>query len=367
MFKRSIMRIKKMKGGLFEWPVVSAALVFIGVFVLTLTIGFLVRSALVGEPIEIKTYTEYRWMNYFPSSVLFYLSYPEDSWTALNELAKIKKEKTEPLTIEQIRNKYSEINGLDKLNKLLLALGEETKKKKHTYIIKDRKGLIISLGLPKDKLEGIFVTFPEEYPYNCFYKDMPIFSKETKNMRIKFVYCCGDIKECSDYLTGPGREECNNDPCGVGPCKLVVCKENSKLKECYTEKPGARICLKNELPKIKFSAKFEGDAKWTKGKIEKEFGGDTKVNFRLEVEKNFEISNITEIVIDFGDSKNEFYPKNNPPDLEIEKWNSTNAIFKFNHTYKKYGEYNVVCTVRDEAGNENKKEDGELIVNLTKS
>ncbi|RLJ01606.1 MAG: hypothetical protein DRP10_03695, partial [Candidatus Aenigmatarchaeota archaeon] len=68
------MRIKKMKGGLFEWPVVSAALVFIGVFVLTLTIGFLVRSALVGEPIEIKTYTEYRWMNYFPSSVLFYLS-----------------------------------------------------------------------------------------------------------------------------------------------------------------------------------------------------------------------------------------------------------------------------------------------------
>jgi hypothetical protein len=91
----------------------------------------------------------------------------------------------------------------------------------------------------------LIVTYPEEYPYNCFYKDMPVFSRETKNMRIKFVYCCSDIIDCSDYLTGPGRAECNSDPCGVGPCKLVVCGGEEDVKACEVEEVGARICVEN--------------------------------------------------------------------------------------------------------------------------
>lgn len=362
------MKTKKMKGGI-EWPVTAVILVFIGIFVLTLTIGFYLRAALVGEPIKIKTYTEYRWMNYLPSSILFYLSYPSDSWNALNELAKMDFEERKPVTIEELATKYPEIRGLSKLRELIENLEEKTKKQDNTYIIKDKKGLIISLGLPKNDLEGMLVTFPEEYPYNCFYKDMPIFSRETKNMRIKFAVCCYDIKECRDYLTGPGRGECSsNDPCGVGPCKLVVCEDNSKFEDCAGKKRGDRVCLKNTPPDIKnFIARFDGEIEWKNKKIEKEFEGDTKVNFKLEVEKDFEISNITRIILDFGDSKKIFIPGENPSDLEIEKWNSTNAIFKFNHTYEKYGDYTVTCVVRDEEGNENKKEDGKLIVNLTES
>jgi len=360
------MKTKKLEGGI-EWPVTAVILVFIGMFVLAMTMGFYLRSALVGKPIKVKTYTEYRWMNYFPSSILFYLSYPSDSWKALNELVKLDFKKIKPLKIEQIYAEHPEITGLIKLKELLENLEEKTKKKDNTYIIKDQKGLIISMGLPKNKLEGPLITFPEEYPYNCFYKDMPIFSKETKNMRIRFVVCCYDIKECSNYLTGPGRGECSsNDPCGVGPCKLVICKENSNLEECKMVKRGTRLCLKNELPKINFTAKFDGTSKWTKERIEKEFKGDTKVNFKLEVEKEFEISNITEIILDFGDSKKTFFIKKNPIDLKIEKWDSKSAIFKFNHTYKKYGDYTVTCVVRDEDGNENKKEDGKVIVVLAK-
>ena len=243
------MKAEKMKGGI-EWPVVSVILVFVGLFVLTITIGFYFRSVLVGEPIEIRTYTEYRWMNYFPSSVLFYLSYPTQSWNILNELAKLGYEETEILTVDEFHTMFSEDEELrgdsNKLKDLLDNLAEKTKKERHTYIIKDKKGLIISMGLPKDKLQGLIVTYPEQYPYNCFYKDMPVFSREVSNMRVKFVYCCGDIKECGDYLSGPGRAECTTDPCKVSKttgCKIVTCTEEEGIAECESEEVGTRICV----------------------------------------------------------------------------------------------------------------------------
>ncbi len=343
------MKTKKMRGGI-EWPVISVALVFVGLFVLTLTIGFYFRSVLVGEPIEIRTYTEYRWMNYFPSSVLFYLSYSPQSWNALNELAKMEYSKKEVLSRKEFVDRYSSEVDLTEYNELMDKLEEKTKKRDNSYIIKDKKGLIISLGLPRDKLEGLIVSFPEEYPYNCFYKDMPIFSKETKNMRIKFVYCCGDIKECSAYLTGPGRSECNNDPCGVGSCKLVICEGDSNIEKCKVEEPGTRICLKNNPPEVKdFGVRFEGRSKWDKT-IEKEFEGDTKLEFFIKVTDDFDID---EIILDYDDGSydTEFSP--------------TDSYYEFNHTYTKKGDYKITFTVIDDGKNEWNNKDNKLSVKLT--
>ena len=232
----------KMRGGI-EHPVVAVFLVILGVFVVSLTIGFYLRSAVTEKPIQVKTYTEYRWMNYFPSSVLFYLSYLPETWDAINEVVQLPcdevklRKRTEFYTDFSSRLPGTYREGLNRFNELMSDLEKYTKKEKHSYIIKDKKGLVISLGLPGKMIDvSKPIVFPEEYPYNCFYKDMPILSKKVENMRVKFIYCCGDINYCEDYLAGAGRNECMDDPCGVGPCKLDMCGNKELMDKRFAER-----------------------------------------------------------------------------------------------------------------------------------
>lgn len=253
----------KMKGGL-EHPVVAVLLVVLGVLVISLTIGFYIRSAVTGEPIQVKTYTEYRWMNYFPSSVLFYLSYLPETWDAINEITQLPCDEVKLRKRTEFYNEFSPKlqmdyrEGFNKFNELMGDLEEHTKKEKHSYIIKDEKGLVISLGLPGNMLDvSKPIVFPEEYPYNCFYKDMPILSKETENMRVKFIFCCGDVNYCDDYLAGAGRNECVENPCGIGPCKLDICGNKELMDQqsaeryriaCLDKKEGVRVCVSDPVP-----------------------------------------------------------------------------------------------------------------------
>ncbi len=252
----------KLKGGI-EHPVVAVLLVVLLVLVISLTIGFYIRSATTGAPVQVKTYTEYRWMNYFPSSVLFYLSYLPETWDAINEVVQLPcdevklRKRTEFYNEFSIRLPKDYREGFNKFNELMGDLEEHTKKEGHSYIIKDEKGLVISMGLPGKMIDvSKPIVFPEEYPYNCFYKDMPILSKETENSRVKFIFCCGDVVYCDDYLAGAGRNECVDDPCGIGPCKLDICG-NKDLKEqqsaenyrkaCLDKKEGERVCVTSTI------------------------------------------------------------------------------------------------------------------------
>lgn len=350
---------KKLKGGMFEQPIVALALIFIGMFVITLTIGFYFRSALLEEPIAVKTYTDYRWSNYFPSSVLFYLSYPSESWRALNEIVRLPYEKLQILDREEFTEKYkSEIDmgGYSGLDNLLDNLAEKTNKEKQTYFILDKKGLIISMGMPRDKLgdgKGSITVFPEEYPYNCFYKDMPFFSREFDNLRVRFVYCCGEIQSCQNYLTGPGRAECSGDPCGVGPCKMVVCAKGTNVSACKGVETGDRVCVLNEPPGVKISAKI-GEGEWL-SEINQEFLEATTVQFKIEIEKDTEISKITQLIIEFGGPEDTsdfeiFDLTEEQEKLEVEA-SDGGVIIYFEHEYIKKGEYLLKVSVVDQERN----------------
>jgi uncharacterized membrane protein YgcG len=255
-----------MKGAIgVPWIIMAMVAVFILVFIMALTVSLYFRSATVGGPVEIRTFTEYRWMNYLPSATLSYLSYYDKSWKALNEIAINSEqgiwEKND--FFEYFKDTYSDnrdiLEGLNLLEKSINKL-ENKLGKRHTTFIKDEKGLIISVGLPKEYIDSNgFTSFPDEYPYNCFSQDMPIYSDTgEKNMRINFVLCCYDIIKCSDYITGPGRMECTNDPCGVsslGECTPFYCDESTesnwydiKAVSCKGKK-GQIVCIEDVYKK----------------------------------------------------------------------------------------------------------------------
>ena len=244
-----------MKGGIFEWPIINIALVTVLIFIIIIAIVIFFTSVLVGKPVEIRTFTEYRWSNYLPSATLFYLTYNEEDWKILYDIALSPEEGM--WTKEQFYAQFSEDYNLDNVKHNIDSL-EETLwpvegRKKHTLFIKDRRGLIISMGLPKEyvDLHG-FTTFPEGYPYNCYTKNMPVFSgsKELTNKRIRFVVCCYDIQSCDSYLSGPGRVECEKDPCKISTkgCREIYCGDNCEsyeVKECKGRKK-QEICVEKE-------------------------------------------------------------------------------------------------------------------------
>ncbi|MCK4429497.1 MAG: hypothetical protein KAU95_03915, partial [Candidatus Aenigmarchaeota archaeon] len=249
---------------------------------------------------------------------------------------------------------------LDRFNEFMKELEKKMKKEKQSFIIKDRKGLIISLGLPKKHLNSTkWISFPEAYPYNCQYKETPIFSRGEDNMRIKFVFCCQKILDCGDYISTAGRAECPNDPCAVGPgagsCKFYYCKSNSdEQKICLDKKRGTRVCIDDEPPEIYFTARFKGDSEWEKQiniTFEKE---DVEVEFKLDIYE----SEIKQIIINYG------MPGERPEPLEpdkldketIKKGSKEGVRYFFSHVYGLPLEYTVIVEVVDKGGNKDEKE-----------
>jgi len=222
-----------MKGGIFEWMVINPLLVFALITIIGLSVTYYVRTITIGQPVEIRTYSEYRWMNYLPSATLFYITYPNENWIALKEIALLPKYGV--WSKSEFLNEFSSDYDLSTLIKYLNKLEKKLKKQDKTVFIKDRNGLIISIGLPKKYIEiHGYATFPEEYPYACYSQSTPIYSTSLKkNMRIKFVTCCQDIVSCSDYIAGPGRNECEEDPCGVSVngCEEIYCNDE-KIEDC---------------------------------------------------------------------------------------------------------------------------------------
>ena len=232
-----------MKGGIFEWPIINSILVFVLVTIVAISIAFYIRSITIGQPVEIRTYSEYRWMNYFPSAALFYLSYPEENWKVLNEIALLSEHGI--WSKSEFVNKFGKRYELSTLIEYIEKLERKLEKEDKTVFIKDKNGLIISIGLPKKYIEiHGYASFPEEYPYACYSQNMPLFSNTSKkNLRIKLVTCCQDIVSCSDYIAGPGRSECEEDPCGVSAkgCKEIYCG-NEKIEECKG-RIGELVCV----------------------------------------------------------------------------------------------------------------------------
>ena len=213
-------------------------LVLLIIVIITISVSIYFFSSLVGEPIEVRTFAEYRWANYMPSAALFYLTYHNESWEALKDIALSHSEQeiwTEEEFFDEFRDEYNLLRLQSYINNLNVGLWNKDRQY-HTVFIKDRQGLIISFGLPKEYIvkEG-FSTFPDEYPYNCYTKNTPVYTNTGEtNKRIEFALCCYDIKNCDDYITGAGRRECKRDVCGVSPtgCQDYFCTSADELEEC---------------------------------------------------------------------------------------------------------------------------------------
>ncbi len=228
-------------------------LVVIIIIITAISVGTYLTSSVAGKPIEIRTFAEYRWANYLPSAALFYLTYPDESWEALNQIALSSDEwnnriKTKDEFFTELKDDYD----LSKLEFYINNLNEELwneDRDTHTFFIKYEQGLVISIGLPKTyTVENGFITFPDEYPYNCYTKNTPVYttSGDTNN-RIRFVLCCYDIQVCSDYITGPGRMECKNDVCGISSkgCQEHLCNRigENDYEECRGHE-NEWVCIK---------------------------------------------------------------------------------------------------------------------------
>lgn len=233
-----------MRGLGLHWVIILFSMILLLVLIISTTVLLYFRSATIGQPIEIRTFTEYRWSNYLPSATLFYLTYPIESWQALMNIS--TSQEIGIWSKENFFNYFGKNYDLTTLRYYIDALEDALRKQGHTLFIKDSKGLIISLGLPYDYIDiHGFTTFPDEYPYNCYISDMPIYSKkEHKNLRLKLAICCKDIVRCEDYLTGPGRTECSKDPCKIsskGYCKEIYCV-NESIEGCIGKKK-SWVCL----------------------------------------------------------------------------------------------------------------------------
>lgn len=368
----------RLKGGSLEWPFIVMFLVFIGMFVIALVAGFYLRSLVSGPPVQVTTYTEYRWMNYLPSSVIFALKYSDDSWKAINELALYDSKQLVLMKSSDFVDYFSSLDpdrfsgvplvSLESDLKMLEnSFNDGSNVKREFYVIKDQQGLSLIYGLGsilsevKEGQKAMVTIFPEDYPYKCSQKEVPVFSGKRENMRLNMVICCYDIRKCADYLPDPGRTECDtNDPCGVGPCMIVhpVGEE--------------RYCAENFPPVVEFFVRPErgSGADWRKAEGEISFsygeGEEAKVAVMAVVKDD---SSLMEVTFEYGDGSLVSFKPGSPPKecsckvldpSELEALYSPSpalASYKSglsctcSHTYEQGGGYNLRSKVWDERKN----------------
>jgi len=382
--------MKGMKGDGLSWMVSVPLLVFVGMLVLAMIGGFYIRTLVAGPPVQVTTYTEYRWMNYLPSAALFAITYSgtaEESpaWKALDEIAQYDAP-TIPILLKrsELSDYFFGIDGLSNLDfgalDSRLEMVEESfnkgsSVKREFTLVKDSSGVILVYGMDKllaDVKSGnsAMMAFPEDYPYKCSQKETPVFSsKEGKeNSRVQLVVCCQNIKMCSDYISQAGSGQCESDYCSVGPCRII----HPAGKE--------RQCIENSPPEAEFEiAKAEGETdsskiKWHGGEVSIAYEKDAEefeVIYKITVEED---STIKGISIDWGDGPVEAVSLDGAivaagtslSSKEGLAYNSAmgeasaievkTSLFYGTHTYDGAGDYNVKCKLWDERDNPVEKE-----------
>lgn len=341
-----------MKGGLEIYAAVIM-LVFTGMIVIALLGGTFIRAVTIGPPLQVTTYTEYRWMNYLPSSAIFALTYSpageSQAWQALNKLALYDAGSTSIIVKHsELSGSFSGIEGLtsgdlealdNRLKVLEDSFNDGSSIKREFTIVKDSSGVMLVYGMDQTITEFkaghlASIAFPEDYPYKCSQKQVPVFSKDKDNMRIQMVICCQGIKRCADYLSVAGSNDCSaDDVCGVGPCRIIQ------------PSSGERQCVENYPPSVGITlVSLDG-----KALISYSFKAADQVNFKIDVKED---SAIKQAAIDYGDGKSEpIEPKDFKDAIDPDSPGGKLKEVTMYHPYDKSGDHLVTCKVWDDANN----------------
>jgi len=315
-------------------------MIILATAIISASVFLYIRSATIGPPIKVQTFTEYKWASYFPSASLFYLSYSDEDMKTLYQIAKLDDNFI--MSREEFGNGYgAKIAYWNRLNNKLKKIEEFLSKEGKTYIIKDAKGVRIVIGMPKKYLK---YALPEVYPYICTSEYMPVFYNSDKNLRVQLSFCCTKIKICEDYIAAPGREECITDPCEVGPCRIMYCSQNPKHPSCLYKNESERVCVENSRPSVEFFVQDPKSGEWVS---ELTINDGTTVTFKVDISDDSKLKRVS------------IYYKSGIFGEELVSPSDDIGVYYYEdlqYTYDEEGRYIAKIIVEDDDGVLNKKE-----------